>query len=497
MAGSGSAAAPGFFDRVTQRAQATGSLLCVGLDPRAESADALRDECRRLIEATADVAVAYKPNSAFFEAHGPEGMLALLDVIASVPEAIPVLLDAKRGDIDSTSAAYAQAVFDRLGAGALTVTPYVGMDGLAPFLERLDRAAFVLCKTSNPGADEFQGLPVRAGAEIRPLYEVVAQHAQAANVRGNIGLVVGASDAAAMARVRALAPELWFLVPGIGAQGGDLTATLAAGLRADGLGLLINASRSLSLAPNPRAEARRLAEQIDAVRAQVLRQRESLGAARGGTGTGPGVPSGQPTVSDRPGLDAVAAALVASGCVRFGRFTLKSGGASPIYLDLRRLVSHPPVLRRVAQAYAEVLAGLKFDRLAGLPYAALPIATAISLEMECPLIYPRREAKDYGTRAAIEGDFNPGETAVVIDDLATTGGTKLESIEKLTAAGLKVRDIVVLVDREQGAGEALAAAGYRLHAIAPLRGLLAVWRQSGAISAAQADEVEAFLGAGT
>ena len=135
-------------------------------------------------------------------------------------------------------------------------------------------------------------------------------------------------------------------------------------------------------------------------------------------------------------IDQLAAALLSSGCVKFGQFTLKSGMLSPIYLDLRRLVSFPAALRTVARAYAAVLRDLTFDRLAGIPYAALPIATAIGLEMGRPVIYPRREAKDYGTRAAVEGDFQAGETAVVIDDLTTTGETKIESIEKLTAAGL-------------------------------------------------------------
>jgi uridine monophosphate synthetase len=284
-----------------------------------------------------------------------------------------------------------------------------------------------------------------------------------------------------MARVRALAPDLWFLVPGIGAQGGDLAQTLAAGLRADGLGLIINASRSLSQAPDPRAEARRLAEQIASERARVMAEREAA--------VGPA----QTRAGSRADPARLAAALADSGCVRFGSFTLKSGATSPIYLDLRRLVSHPDVLRTVAQAYAAALEGMRFDRLAGLPYAALPIATAISLEMGRPLIYPRREAKEYGTRAAIEGDFSVGETAVVIDDLATTGGTKVEAIEKLTAAGLKVRDIVVLIDREQGARETLAEAGYRLHAITTLRALLGEWRRAGTVSVAQAEAVEAFL----
>jgi orotidine 5'-phosphate decarboxylase subfamily 2 len=259
---------PSFFELVAARAAATGSLLCVGLDPRAADLAGLRAECARLIEATSDYAVTFKPNSAFFEAHGPEGMLALLDTVAAIPEDIPVLLDAKRGDIDSTSTAYAEAVFDRLGAHALTVSPYVGLDGLAPFAARPDRAAFVLCKTSNPGADEFQSLPV-ANAGGRPLYEVVAEHAQRWEVPGGVGLVVGATDPAAMRRIRGLAPNLWFLVPGIGAQGGDLRATLAAGLRADGLGLLINASRTIAGAADPRAEARRLSEAIARERAAL------------------------------------------------------------------------------------------------------------------------------------------------------------------------------------------------------------------------------------
>ncbi len=263
----------GFFELVQARAKATGAMLCVGLDPRAATVDELRESCGRLIEATAEYAVAYKPNSAFFEAHGPEGMLALLDVIATVPDDIPVLLDAKRGDIASTSEAYARAAFDTLGALALTVTPYVGLDGLAPFLARPGHAAFVLCKTSNPGADEFQALPVQTNNGLRPLYEVVAEHAQRANTAGNVGLVVGATDVAAMVRVRAVAPDLWFLVPGIGAQGGDLAATLAAGLRKDGWGLLINVSRSVADAANPRAEAGRLCAAMRAARAAWLGQR--------------------------------------------------------------------------------------------------------------------------------------------------------------------------------------------------------------------------------
>jgi uridine monophosphate synthetase len=144
----------------------------------------------------------------------------------------------------------------------------------------------------------------------------------------------------------------------------------------------------------------------------------------------------------------LADALLGAGCIKFGQFTLKSGLISPIYLDLRQLVAFPRLLDDVAAAYVKILRRLSFDRLAALPYAALPIGTAVSLQGNWPMIYPRKEAKTYGTKADIEGIFQPGETVAVVDDLATTGGSKFEAIEKLTAAGLKVRDVIVLIDRQ-------------------------------------------------
>lgn len=306
----------------------------------------------------------------------------------------------------------------------------------------------------------------------RTLYEVVAAHAQEWNVNGNVGLVVGATDPQALARVRHAAPDLWFLVPGVGAQGGDLQASLEAGLRPDGLGLLINVSRAIAHASDPGAAAKKLRDEINVVRGAWCVKADTHHA---------------------PCTTQLAQDLIDSHCVRFGPFKLKSGIMSPIYLDLRRLVTHPLILKRVARAYAAKLRELNFDRIAGIPYAALPIATAIALEMNRPMIYPRREAKDYGTQAVIEGDYAAGETVVVIDDLATTGGSKIEAIQKLAEANLKVRDIVVLIDRGQGAGPLLAEAGYQLHAVAALPELLAEWLRSGAISREQFEAVKEFL----
>ena len=258
-----------FFDFLTQRVNTANSLLCVGLDPRTATVHEAYAECVRLIDATHEFAAIYKPNSAFFEVFGPDGMHALQEVIAHVPRDIPVLLDAKRGDIGDTSVAYAKAAFDVYKAHAMTVSPYLGRDAVEPFIARADHGAFILCKTSNPGSDDFQKLTLDAHGTSRWLAEHVAATVQTWNEKNNVGLVVGATDPAAMRRVRAAAPDLWYLVPGIGAQGGDLEATLQAGLRPDGMGLLISTSRSLARAKNPAADAHQLRDAINLVRDTV------------------------------------------------------------------------------------------------------------------------------------------------------------------------------------------------------------------------------------
>jgi uridine monophosphate synthetase len=479
-----------FFSLLDRHVQVCNSLLCVGLDPHpgdlpAPTAAAALDFCLRLVRETSRYAAAYKPNAAFFELYGPAGWEALKQVIDAIAaesqrigSRIPVILDAKRGDIASTAEAYAQSTFEKLGAHCITLSPYLGQDSLAPFIADREQGVFLLCKTSNPGADDLQDVSVSKDFGSLKLYEHVAQLAQTWNTNGNIGLVVGATRPEALARVRALAPDLWFLAPGVGAQGGDLEKALAAGLRADGLGMLIPVSRGISRAPDWAKAAGELRDAIEHIRYTLSAKRQSPSAGRGQTASR---------------LSILAAGLLEAGCIKFGQFTLKSGKISPIYLDLRRLITYPKLLRRAAQAYADKLRELQFDRIGGLPYAALPIGTAIALEMNRPLIYPRREVKDYGTKAAIEGAYNAGETVVVIDDLATTGDTKIEAIQKLESAGLKVTDIVVLIDREQGAKEMLTQAGYNFHAVATLRELLEEWRGSGAISGEQYQTVMKFL----
>ncbi len=493
-----------FFSFLAKRVDDCSSLLCVGLDPHPSdlptaTAEAARDFCLKIIKATAPYAAAFKPNAAFFELYGPEGWAALKDVIEAVQaeshrmgSMIPVILDAKRGDIASTAEAYARSAFESLKAHAITLSPFLGKDSIDPFLAHKEKGVFLLCKTSNPGAADLQDLHVteegkRAGEQTSvPLYIHIARLAQTWNTGNNIGLVVGATQLDALAHVCAAAPDLWLLVPGVGAQGGDLQAALNAGLRTDGKGMLINVSRAISRAENPRLAAAMLRDEM----AQLIMERTNESSKT----TSPSINTPTSSNDILPSQQsALADDLLSAGCIKFGEFTLKSGLKSPIYIDLRRLVTYPGLLAQVASGYLPVLEKLKFDRLAGLPYAAIPIVTAISLQAGYPVIYPRKEIKAYGTKAEIEGEYESGETAVVIDDLTTTGGSKFEGIEKLTNAGLKVQDVVVLIDRQSGAKEALEEAGIRLHAVLTIGQMLDHWEAAGKVEADKIAAARAFL----
>jgi uridine monophosphate synthetase len=476
-----------FFERLEVRARKINSLLCVGLDPVPQdleeaTPEAVRNFCFRLIEATADQALAFKPNSAFFEAFGAPGVAVLEEVIASIPPEIPVILDAKRGDIASTAQAYARAAFQVMRAQAITLNPYLGYDAIQPFLADAEKGVFLLCKTSNPGAADLQNQVVVGGPHPLLLFERVALLAQEWNRLGNLGLVVGATHPEALERVRQHAPEMWILAPGVGAQGGDLEAALQAGLRGDGLGLLIPVSRLLSHAPDARRAAQEVVAKINRIKDAMEKPGDADRPFRKAD------PNSPPSRLD------LAFEIHKVGCVQFGEFTLKSGQQSPIYIDLRRIIGYPSLLDLVAAAYVKILREITFDRLAALPYAAIPIATAISLRGKWPLIYPRKEAKAYGTKVEIEGVFQAGERVVVIDDLITTGGSKLEAVTKLKAAGLQVDDIVVLIDRRSGAANDLHPTGYKLHSVFTILELVDIWVRAGVIPIDQAEKIYNFIG---
>lgn len=279
-----------FFTFLEKRVDDASSLLCVGIDPHVSdlpepTVDAALTFSLNLVKQTARYAAAFKPNAAFFERFGAPGWDALKRVIDAIAEEsarmgsmIPVILDAKRGDISSTAEAYAESAFGMLGVHCITINPYLGKDSVDPFITNPEKGVFLLCKTSNPGAADIQDLVVNVGAGLVPaqagrpqgsplrLYEHVASLAQFWNTKNNIGLVVGATQPDALTRVRLAAPGLWFLAPGVGAQGGDLETALTAGLRRDGKGMLIPVSRGISRAANPATAAAELRDQIISIR---------------------------------------------------------------------------------------------------------------------------------------------------------------------------------------------------------------------------------------
>jgi uridine monophosphate synthetase len=271
-----------FFSFLEKRVDDCSSLLCIGLDPHvndlsAATAASARDFCLDLVKQTSRYAAAFKPNAAFFEVFGAEGWTALKEVVDAIQDEsnrmgsmIPVILDAKRGDIASTAEAYARSAFENLDVDCITLSPYLGKDSIEPFLNYSQKGVFLLCKTSNPGSGDLQDIAL-ANGDL--LYEHVAKLAQSWNTRNNIGLVVGATHIEAMKRVRAAAPGLWFLAPGVGAQGAELEAALRAGLRKDGKGLLLPVSRSIARAEKPGLAAAELRDEILGIRSSIHAKR--------------------------------------------------------------------------------------------------------------------------------------------------------------------------------------------------------------------------------
>jgi len=268
-----------YLERLAARTAAVGTVLCLGLDPDPAALPpgfrpglaGLERFARLIVEAAGPFAAAIKPNLAFFEAFGAAGLAALERIRADLPADLPVVADAKRGDIGSTAARQAEALFDRLGADAVTVNPYLGAEAVAPLLSRTDRYAYLLCRTSNPGAGELQDLVVAAdpsiGAPAEPLFARVARRANVWGPGGTVGLVVGATAPDELRLIRSIAPGLAFLVPGVGAQGGEVGPVLASGPATaqpaagrPGAGLLVSVSRGIAGAALDRpavADARR------------------------------------------------------------------------------------------------------------------------------------------------------------------------------------------------------------------------------------------------
>lgn len=266
-----------FVEKLLSASRTNRSLVCVGLDPD-PALMPVKDVFefnKAIIDATADLVCVYKPNIAFYEAMGIDGLMALEKTVKYIPKGIPIICDAKRGDIGNTSKAYARALFETMDFDAATVNPYLGHDSLDSFLQYGDKGVIILCKTSNPGSADFQELEVKLPGTERSmkLYEMVAEKALEWNTRGNVGLVVGATFPSELERVREICPDLFILIPGIGAQAGDLEGAVKSGVDAQGEKAIISSSRQILYASKGKDYA-------SAARKAALKLRDDINSIR-------------------------------------------------------------------------------------------------------------------------------------------------------------------------------------------------------------------------
>ena len=261
-----------FIEKLDKASQENKSLVCVGLDidPKLMPENVgLLDFNKSIIDATADLVCAYKPNFAFYEALGNDGMTVLRETIKYIPDSIPVIGDAKRGDIGNTAKAYARAIFEDLQCDATTVSPYLGYDSLQPFIDYTDKGIFILCRTSNAGAIDFQSLQCETENGKQSLFEIVARKAEEWNTHGNIGLVVGATYPEELKLIRQNHPAMPLLIPGIGAQGGDLATVIQYGVKDTGGMAIINSSRQIIYASREKDFARAARQAAAKLREQI------------------------------------------------------------------------------------------------------------------------------------------------------------------------------------------------------------------------------------
>ncbi|BAZ32948.1 orotate phosphoribosyltransferase [Cylindrospermum sp. NIES-4074] len=468
-----------FFDKLNSRISQNQSLLFVGLDPNPEMMPAsyasqdmiagLENWLRFIINETTDFVCAYKPTLGFYEALGVPGLELLLKILAAIPNHIPIILDAKHSDLN-TSSLFAHTVFTEWQVDAITLSPYPGQDHVGPFLVYPDKAVFILCCTSNASAAILQQYPTKEA----PLYLQVVKESKNWGTPEQLGLEVGTTNADVLTLIRGIAPERIIMARSIWAEGNNLKEILAAGLNANGDGLLIPVPQDMLGSSKLSEEIQSLCTEINQAKTEIIWDGSTCSVWL-------------PDVcflDQHPQQDLILQ-LYDIGCIMFGNYVQASGETFPYYIDLRKIISNPQIFNQVLTAYEEILKNLDFDRLAGIPYGSLPTATGLSLRLHCPMIYPRKEVKAHGTRRVIEGDFHPGETVVVVDDILISGKSVMEGAEKLKSAGLNVNDIVVFIDHEKGVRDRLQQNGYWGHSVLTITEIVTTLYQAGRINEEQ------------
>mmetsp|Transcript_17037 Transcript_17037/g.17787 ORF Transcript_17037/g.17787 Transcript_17037/m.17787 type:complete len:519 (+) Transcript_17037:20-1576(+) len=448
-----------FFEKLQNRVNEVNSLLCIGLDPHPKhlennSAEGALQFCLNIINQTHPFAAAYKPNSAFFEAYGPEGMRALQQISTVLVELnIPIILDLKRGDIDSTAQQYARASYDLYYADAVTLSPYMGWDSIEPFVSGnyQNKGAFILCKTSNPSSNDIQDLKLFTGEKI---YEKVSSLVEnwSTSKSCNLGLVTGATDIPALKRIRQLAPSGWFLCPGVGAQGGTIESVCKAALRQDGSGLLISVSRGIS---DPKAAidgkgmgdvAQRYRDEINSWRTITVNEEQQQQQQQQQNQT-------QQLLQHQ--VDFIELAIK-NKVLQFGSYKLKSGRISPYFFNAGFFCSGESITL-MCRYYAQAIraSGLEFDVIFGPAYKGIPLASGVATAWyelyneDKSFAYNRKEAKDHGEGGSIVGTDISGKRILIVDDVITAGTAIRESMNILQNASANVVGVVVALDRQE------------------------------------------------
>ena len=469
-----------FMDRLREK-WAEGKFVCVGLDTDwskvpAEYKKLGRKEGtfqynKQIADAVHGFVAAFKPNLAFYE-DDPEAEAGLLQSVDYIHKKRGlVIADNKVGDIGNTNEGYVKKLFGRYGFDAITINGYVGGAALEPFTNLKDKGVFVLCRTSNPGSDEFQALQIsidsltkdpeelaellRLGRGLTiPMYLQVARKVSQWNENGNLGLVIGATYPEEAERVREADDKIPFLVPALGAQGGDTKKAVASTIDSDGKGAVYNSSRGIIFAK--RQEDETVGE---AALRETLKLSKEINYYREN-------PEGMTDMTRE-----LIKRLLPIGGIKFGEFRLKlhekdpTAPLSPVYIDLRVLRSADSFTRELAvKVYADLIKDLGFDVIADVPTGVSPIAAWLAESIKVPLITPRVDKKEHGTGAKVDGIYTPGKTvALVIEDVVTSGASIGGGVDVLRNAGVIVNDYAALIDREQGGTAYLRSKGLNGH----------------------------------
>ncbi|MUL37853.1 bifunctional orotidine-5'-phosphate decarboxylase/orotate phosphoribosyltransferase [Gloeocapsopsis dulcis] len=464
-----------FFNKLNTAIARNDSLLFLGLDPNPEmmpqhkTGEIIEDLgtwLQFLIAETANLVCAYKPTLGFYEALGSRGLELLERTLAAIPNDIPIILDAKHSDLN-TSTTFARTIFQEWQVDAVTINSYAGQDHAASFLVHPDKAVFVLCCTSNPGAIALQQYPQTES----PFYLHLAKEAKTWGTPEQLGFEVGTTSPEVIGQIRAIAPERLILARSIWAEEGNINQLLTAGLNANGNGLLIPISQEVLSQDNPAKEIYSLRQKVNQIRTENVKEDSNCSLWL------PDVC----LLEKHPHFDLILQ-LYDIECILFGNFVQASGATFSYYIDLRKIISNPQLFHQILLAYADILKNLNFDRIAGIPYGSLPTATGLALHLNRPMIFPRKEVKAHGTRRLIEGLFHPGETVVVVDDILISGKSAMEGAAKLESAGLNVEDIVVFIDHEQGVKDRLHQNGYHAHSVLTLSEITETLYQAGRIN---------------